>query len=106
MTTWRWLARAVFFLYCTIIIGFLPSLETLVFGLLYLLLFVLACRTVLLLQALGVFSLLCLGLVAWWLPEYWLLVFGLLLGVAGLLWLQMHSPSPKPIALLEVEYGC
>jgi hypothetical protein len=106
MTTWRWLARATFFLYCTIGIAFLPSLEAIVLGLLYLVLFVLAFRTVLLLQALGVLSLLCLAFVSWLLPEFWLLVFGLPLGVAGLLWLQMHNPRPKTMALLEVEYGC
>jgi hypothetical protein len=102
----RWLARATFLVYFAVGTGFLLRLEEGIFALLYLLLFVLACRTTLLLQALAMLTLVCLGVICWLLPTLWLFVFGLAIGNLALLWLQMYNPMPKPITLLEVEYGC
>jgi hypothetical protein len=107
--TWqhfRWLARAAFLVYFAVGAGVLLPLENSIFTLLYILLFVLSCRTVLLLQALVILTWLCLMVVWWLLPALWLFVFGLVLGNLALLWLQMHNPAPKPHRLLEVEYGC
>jgi hypothetical protein len=103
---WRWLARGLFFIYCAN--GFLIffSLETALFGMVYVLFFVVACRTVVLLQALMVFSWLELIAVCLLVPTFLLFASGLAIGVSALLCLQMHNPMPEPITQLEVEYGC
>lgn len=99
----RWLARGLFLLY-TLLGCALFGWEGTLLGGLYAILFVLSCRTFVLLRGLAIltallaFFMLCL--------QFFVLYFlGLALGVFGLLWWQIQPQAQSILPMLETEYG-